>query len=99
MNLQPILRSLPMRYVFPFDAQGRFDLMLLVLHAATFLRRNLTLIALLTLMQPLTGQSLWAWPPPPQTGWSLFLSLAIVPFGLMAGVCAGILIDLKPPRD
>jgi len=71
--------------------------MLLVLHAATYLRRNLAIIALLMMLQPLTGQPQWAWLP--QTGWSLALSLAIMPFGLMAGVCACILIDLKPPRD
>lgn len=99
MNTQPILRSLPMRYVFPFDAKGHFDLMLLVRHAATYLRRNLAAIALLVLLAPLTGQSLWAWPPSPPTLWSMLLSVAITPFGLMASVCACILIDLKPPRD
>ncbi len=71
--------------------------MLLVRHAATYLWRNLAIIALLVMLQPLTGQSQWAWLP--QTGWSLVLSLAIFPFGLMAGICACILIDLNPPRD
>lgn len=97
MHIKPILRSLPMRYVFPFDAQGRFDLMLLVRNAATYLWRNLAIVALLALLQPLTGQPQWAWLP--QNGWSLVLSLAILPFGVMASVCACILIDLKPPRD
>jgi hypothetical protein len=72
--------------------------MLLVLHAATYLRRNLAIIALLMMLQPLTGQPQWAWLPPAPNIRSMLLSVAVLPFGLMAGLCACILIDLKPPR-
>lgn len=87
------------RYFFPLDEQGELRLDYYVLHVRTYLRRNLLVFCcMIALQQPLTGVSPLAPAAMPSTLWQVLYFLAMMPFGIMATVCALLYWDLRKRR-
>lgn len=94
-----LTRTALFRYVFPFNTEGRFDILMFARNAAVYLRRNLFVVGVIVLLQgPLIGIPSWSMQMP-QTWWQIAYMLSIFPFGTMATIAVCILLDPSLPKN
>ena len=87
------------RYFFPFDTEGRLDILGWWSYRHTFLRRNiLVCLALLSLQNRLVGMPLTITAMPHTVWQALYLGL-FVPFGIVASASAVMILDSKSPKQ
>jgi hypothetical protein len=93
----PFTRWTLVRYWYPFDGQGRLDILLLARHADRYCRRNLFVVAVLLFLQPLlTGISPWGLVTPRTVVQAIYVAL-YVPFTLMAVLAGLVWMERRPP--
>jgi hypothetical protein len=86
------------RYFFPFDAEGRLDILGWWFHRYAYLRRNLlACIVLLCLQEPLVGMPLTS-TTMPHTVWQILYLALFIPFGTVATASAVMILDDKGPK-
>jgi len=86
------------RYFFPFDTEGRLDILGWWFHRHTYLRRNaLVCLALLVLQQPVTGLPVTSTALPHTIWQALYIGL-FIPFGIVASTTAVMILESKGPK-
>lgn len=97
--MRTITRLTLVRYFFPFDVEGRLDILGWWYHRHAYLRRNVLMyLALMALQQLLTGMGLTG-TGLPHTLWQTFYLCLYFPFGTVAMATALMILDNKGPKS